>query len=170
MSPEFAQAGAALNLVSDSEAATQTIGARLIRLILPLLAQRSRAFVLGLAGPLGAGKTTLARGLLAELGVAGPVRSPSYALMECYDTAGCQVVHIDLYRMGSAEEVAGLGLRDFDVPSSLWLVEWPERAATHLPMPDLSLRLSIGAANHRLQLTAGSADGARVLDGLASHT
>ena len=119
--------------------------------------------MVALSGPLGAGKTTLVRGLLAHLGVRSAVRSPSYALLENYDTPHCQALHVDLYRLSHPEEVEGLGLRDFDNPGALWLVEWPERAAGLLPPADLRAQLRIESDYHEITLTAGSQSGIAVL-------
>ncbi len=109
-----------------------------------------------LHGELGAGKTTLARGLLRALGVAGAVRSPSYALVELHETAQWRVLHIDLYRLADPEDVVALGLGDFDVPDCLWLVEWPERAGGALPSPDLKISLGAGQGGHPVKMRAGS--------------
>jgi tRNA threonylcarbamoyladenosine biosynthesis protein TsaE len=98
-----------------------------------------------LKGELGAGKTTLARGLLRALGVTGPVRSPSYALLEPYSVAAGTVVHVDLYRIRDAAETEALGLRDEYRGNALLLIEWPERAGAALPIPDLQLTLSLSA-------------------------
>ena len=118
---------ARLSFGCRTEADTRALGAALAQKILPLLAARRSAFVVALSGPLGAGKTTLVRGLLAQLGVVAAVRSPTYALMECYDTPRCRAVHVDLYRLGAAEEVDSLGLRDLDQAGALWLIEWPQK-------------------------------------------
>jgi tRNA threonylcarbamoyladenosine biosynthesis protein TsaE len=125
------------------EAATGALGAALARALPP---QPAAALVLALEGELGAGKTTLARGLLRALGAQGTVRSPSYTLVEPYELPPWQVLHLDLYRVGDASELELLGLRDALQPGSLWLVEWPERGAGHLPPADLYLRLSEPAA------------------------
>lgn len=97
-----------------------------------------------LNGPLGAGKTTFVRAFLRALGVMGPVRSPTYTLMEPYQidrTGGPeQVMHLDLYRLGGADELEYLGLRD-ELSRALVLIEWPERAEGALPEPDLVLDL-----------------------------
>lgn len=97
-----------------------------------------------LNGPLGAGKTTFVRAFLRALGVTGPVRSPTYTLMEPYaiDRVGGpeQVMHLDLYRLGGADELEYLGLRD-ELAQALVLIEWPERAEGALPEPDLVLDL-----------------------------
>lgn len=121
-----------------------------------------------LEGDLGAGKTTFARAFLRALGVDGPVRSPTYTLIEPYDLAGAEVtdgvsdaakgphrvLHLDLYRLGSPEELDYLGLRD-EFGQALILVEWPVRAGSELPMPDLEIRLAAeaSAAVDRRQVT-----------------
>jgi tRNA threonylcarbamoyladenosine biosynthesis protein TsaE len=128
-----------------------------------LPAAASHALRLHLCGQLGAGKTTLARGLLRALGVSGAVRSPSYALMETYDAGGWHVLHVDLYRLAAPEDVAALGLADFDLPGCLWLVEWPERAGSALPAPDLGLSLAVEDGGHRVEMRTGSAAGERGL-------
>src|ERR1039457_4577393 len=99
------------------------------------------ARLLLLSGELGDGKTTLAAALLAALGVGETVRSPSYARIETYTARAGEAVHIDLYRLHGAEELQYLGLRDYLNARTLWLVEWPERAAGALPAADLQVRL-----------------------------
>ncbi|HTW76100.1 MAG TPA: tRNA (adenosine(37)-N6)-threonylcarbamoyltransferase complex ATPase subunit type 1 TsaE [Steroidobacteraceae bacterium] len=96
-----------------------------------------------LTGELGAGKTTLAAGLLAAVGVSEPVRSPSYALIEIYGVGSRLAVHVDLYRLRGAAELEQLGLRDYLQPETLLVIEWPEHGAGALPQPDLWLRLQI---------------------------
>lgn len=92
-----------------------------------------------LSGELGAGKTTLARGILRALGHAGRVKSPTYGLLESYDCPGMVVHHLDLYRLGNAAEVGDLGLEDLLGPGVLWLVEWPERGTGWLPPPTMTV-------------------------------
>jgi tRNA threonylcarbamoyladenosine biosynthesis protein TsaE len=114
--------------------------------------------VIFLSGPLGAGKTSLARGLLRALGVGGPIRSPSYTLVEPYECEGRTVLHLDLYRLRDADEFEGLGLRDFSPRHAWWLVEWPEHGEGHLPKPDLWLRLSIPQAGRHLHVEASTSE------------
>ena len=107
-----------------------------------------------LCGELGAGKTTLAQGFLRACGVSGPVRSPTYALVQLYPLAQQTVVHLDLYRLRTLEDFEHLGLEDWAVPGCLWLVEWPQRAEGALPAPDLSVALRVTAGGHEAEVTA----------------
>ena len=97
--------------------------------------------VVTLSGDLGAGKTTLVRGLLRALGHDGRVRSPSYGLIESYRIGGRDVHHLDLYRLGHGEEIEYLGLEDLITPGSLLLIEWPERGSGWLPPVDWRVRI-----------------------------
>ena len=99
--------------------------------------------VVYLHGQLGAGKTTLVRGVLKGLGFDGRVRSPTYTLVEGYEIGGHQLYHLDLYRICGPEEMEYLGARDLDDPS-LWLfAEWPEHGEGRLPVPDLVLNFEM---------------------------
>ncbi|MFP5307126.1 MAG: tRNA (adenosine(37)-N6)-threonylcarbamoyltransferase complex ATPase subunit type 1 TsaE [Gammaproteobacteria bacterium] len=121
--------------LSDA-AATTAAGAALAAALL----QRAGA-VIFLEGPLGAGKTTFARGFLRALGVSGTVRSPTYTLMEPYAAGARTVLHMDLYRLRDPAELWELGLDSYPPEQSIWLVEWPERGAGLLPAPAVRIRL-----------------------------
>jgi tRNA threonylcarbamoyladenosine biosynthesis protein TsaE len=92
-----------------------------------------------LEGPLGAGKTTFVRHLLRALGVTGRIKSPSYTIVEPYEPAGLPAWHFDFYRFGDPRELEEAGLRELFAAPGLKLVEWPQRARTWLPVPDLRL-------------------------------
>jgi tRNA threonylcarbamoyladenosine biosynthesis protein TsaE len=102
-----------------------------------------------LHGPLGAGKTTFARHLLHGLGVAGPIKSPTYALMEPYRAdashGGFEIAHCDFYRFDDPGEWEDAGFRDVFAAPGLKVVEWPEKAEGLLPRCDL--RVSIAPAD-----------------------
>ena len=135
-------------LVLAGEQAQLAFGATLAR------ALDGRRGIIYLRGDLGAGKTTLVRGLLRALGHRGPVRSPTYTLIEPYEELEPPVHHLDLYRLGDPEELDYLGLRDLLGGESLLLVEWPERGADALPSPDLEVRIEQVPAGRRIELAA----------------
>lgn len=116
--------------------------------------------VITLSGDLGAGKTTLVRGILRGMGYQGRVRSPTYTLIEPYTLNGLTVAHFDLYRLGDAEELEYLGYRDFLNAQTVCLVEWPEMAMHYFDKADLELTLDYHSQGRTLQWLAHSAWGA----------
>ena len=140
-------------------AATQALGRRLAQLLTPGL-------VVYLSGPLGAGKTSLCSAIIRALGHRGPVKSPTYTLVEPYLLTTGNVYHFDLYRLADPEELEWIGARDYFDGGSLCLVEWPERGAGVLAPPDLTLELAPANGGRRLRASAGSAPGRAVLDRL----
>lgn len=107
-----------------------------------------RAFI-ELHGDLGAGKTTLARHLLRALGVQGRVKSPTYTVVEPYETPSMQIWHFDFFRFNDPREWEDAGFRDIFAGPGLKLVEWPEKAAGLLPKPDLVIRMEAQADETR---------------------
>jgi tRNA threonylcarbamoyladenosine biosynthesis protein TsaE len=129
-----------------------------------LRAAGRRSLLVFLRGPLGAGKTTFVRGVLAGLGHTGRVPSPTYTLIEPYIVAGYTLYHIDLYRVGSASAVAELGLVELlSEPRTLALIEWAENSGKQLPTPDLALRLSVLSEGRLLAIEAGTPAGQQVM-------
>jgi len=143
----------------------RAFGARLARALLTTPAHES--LLITLSGELGAGKTTLVGGLLAELGHVGPARSPTYTLIEPYRLQGRDITHCDLYRLRHPDELDDLGLRDAQGEGSVLLVEWPEKAASRLGAADLALTLDYAGPDARnLVAEAGSSQGQGVLERL----
>ena len=126
------------------EAATAHAGAMLSGVARP-------GDVITLSGPLGVGKTALARGFLSALGHQGEVPSPSFAIVQPYEELSPAVWHVDLYRIEDASEIDELGLDS--AADAILLVEWPERARPDMWPEALTLSLEFGLNNERI-LTA----------------
>lgn len=140
-----------LSLYLADEAATLALGERLGQVLRPGLS-------VWLVGDLGAGKTTLARGLLRGLGYLGRVKSPTYTLVELYTLSRFNLYHFDLYRIADPDEWEDAGFRECFNEASVCLVEWPEKAKGVLPPPDVqvSLEFSDGGRHARMSgLTEG---------------
>jgi len=133
-------------------AATEALGARLAMAL-----REHCGWVVFLHGDLGAGKTTLVRAWLRALGVSGTIRSPTYTLIEPYDIDGHSLLHLDLYRLNDADELAQLGLADMPPQAGGWLVEWPERGGNQLPAPDIVVRLQADGSGRRVSLDLSNA-------------
>jgi ATPase, YjeE family len=128
-------------MILENESATTVAGAE--------LARAARAGdVIAVSGPLGVGKTTLARGFLAALGHKGEVPSPSFAIVQPYENLDPPVWHVDLYRIEQPAELQELGLDD--AGEAVLLVEWPERAGASMWPEALVLSLEFGLAGDRI--------------------
>jgi tRNA threonylcarbamoyl adenosine modification protein YjeE len=139
------------------EGATEDLARRMATALPPTA--MDEPLIVYLEGELGAGKTSFARGLLRALGEQAAVRSPTYGLMAQYSLPAGRVLHLDLYRLRSPEELEPLALRDHLAGSRLWLIEWPDRGARALPAPDMTLRLQVEGEGRRAQLESASATG-----------
>jgi tRNA threonylcarbamoyladenosine biosynthesis protein TsaE len=146
------------------ESATDRFGRALAHWLEAHLAQvRERGFVLSLSGDLGAGKTALVRALLRALGVTGPVKSPTFTLLEPYVVSSLNCYHFDFYRFSEPAEFDATGFRELFGAGSLCLIEWPERATGRMPTPDLALTLQVKDHGREAQCVAESEAGARCL-------
>lgn len=143
----------------------ERFGAELGRALPPL---PGRLAILYLEGELGAGKTTLARGLIVGRGYKGLVRSPTFMLLERYALEGLTAIHIDLYRLSEPSDIQAVGFRDFALPEHLWLIEWPERGTGVLPPPDVRVALQVTSEGHLAEASAHSELGQAWLAALPS--
>lgn len=138
---------------ADAEAMAE-IGAAIGRVLKPQAC--ARPVLVALQGPLGAGKTTLARGLLRGLGHDARVPSPTYTLVEPYLVDGLRVHHLDLYRLADEDELMFLGISDWIDEPGLALIEWPERAPRLLARADLRLHADIHEPGRVLALSGAA--------------
>ncbi len=115
--------------------------------------------MLFIRGELGAGKTTLVRGLLRELGYHGRVKSPSYTLVELYSTSRLNLYHFDFYRFKDRSDWTSSGFREYFSPQACCVVEWPERAEGLLALPDLEVTLEFAGDGRSAILVPRSQEG-----------
>ncbi|MGH8713508.1 MAG: tRNA (adenosine(37)-N6)-threonylcarbamoyltransferase complex ATPase subunit type 1 TsaE [Casimicrobiaceae bacterium] len=123
--------------------------------------------VVTLSGELGAGKTTLARGLLHGLGWTGPVKSPSYTLVEHYPLSSLYFYHFDFYRFDKPGEWEDSGFAEYFRPDAICVIEWPERVRGMLAQPDLALALAYQGDGRMLSLDAATPAGKACLAAFA---
>lgn len=141
----------------DGEIATLALGAEIAKILHPGL-------IVFLSGNLGAGKTTLARGILRGLDYQGKVKSPTYNLVELYKISRLYFYHFDFYRFNDPVEWEEAGFREYFNAESICLVEWPEKAGGLLPTADLQFLIHITGADHRrVEIEAHTETGRRCL-------
>lgn len=119
-----------------------------------------------LRGELGAGKTSLVRGLLRSLGHGGRVKSPTYTLVEPYTLSRLHLYHFDFYRLKNRSEWLNTGFREYFNAQSMCVVEWPERAEDLLPLPDLEVRLEFAGEARRATIESRTPSGEAWLSSL----
>ena len=161
-----------LRLHLPDEAATDRLGASLARSLVPNQSRdhvaHQRGLQIQLQGQLGAGKTSLVRALLRALGVTGPIKSPTYTLVEAYAVSGICLYHFDFYRFTSSQDWLEAGLREHFEGHAICLVEWPDKAGELLPVADLVIRLGITSSGRDAILEAHSDAGAACLAAVAA--
>ncbi|MEP6996293.1 MAG: tRNA (adenosine(37)-N6)-threonylcarbamoyltransferase complex ATPase subunit type 1 TsaE [Betaproteobacteria bacterium] len=124
--------------------------------------------IVTLSGELGAGKTTLVRGLLRGLGWTGPVKSPTYTLVEHYPISSLYFYHFDFYRFDEPAEWEDSGFAEYFRPDALCVIEWPENVHGMLPPVDVALSLDYQGEGRVLTLKAGTRAGSACLAAFAS--
>ena len=146
----------ALKVILPDERATLALGAVLATALEPGLAVYLR-------GELGAGKTTVVRGALRALGHEGPVRSPTYTLVEVYTVSRLDLHHFDFYRFHDPREWIDAGFRESFNGRTVSLIEWPERAGGLLPPADIEIHLELHEAGRSAVLTSNTLRGQKCL-------
>lgn len=141
------------------EAATVGLGKRLVASI-------AQGAVIYLHGDLGAGKTTLTRGIVQSYGHQGKVKSPTYTLVEPYELAEQNIYHFDLYRLADPEELEYMGIRDYFADNSVCLIEWPEKGLGMLAAPDLEITMEYKGDGRQVTLAAKSDKGQKIINSL----
>ncbi|MCC4117016.1 tRNA (adenosine(37)-N6)-threonylcarbamoyltransferase complex ATPase subunit type 1 TsaE [Aromatoleum toluclasticum] len=136
-----------LSALLDDESDTAAAGAALATAL-------CAGLVIYLRGDLGAGKTTLVRGVLRALGHDGKVKSPTYTLIEPYLVSRLNLYHFDFYRFAVPEEYLEAGLDEYFDGSGVCLVEWPDKAVPYIAAPDLEIRLTVSGPGRRLEALA----------------
>jgi len=150
-----------LTRVSSGPDETRALGEALGRLLAP-------GALVRLSGPLGAGKTVLAQGIAAGLGVRSSVVSPTFTLVREYEAPACRLVHLDFYRLSGPDEARDLGLEDYLAPDAVAVVEWPERAGEALPDVGLDVALVPDGPRRRITFVPRSAAYAPLVARLAA--
>lgn len=142
--------------ILQDELATVSFGKRLSQ-------QLTDGAVIFLHGDLGAGKTTLTRGVIQGLGHKGNVKSPTYTLVEPYELGNVSAYHFDLYRLSDPEELEFMGIRDYFNQSSICLIEWPEKGNGFIPSPDLDITLEYLNDQRQISCVSRSEKGVNLL-------
>jgi tRNA threonylcarbamoyladenosine biosynthesis protein TsaE len=152
---------ATLSIISESTEQTDALGRRLGALLRP-------GDLVLLMGDLGSGKTHLAKGIVAGLGSADLVTSPSFVLVNEYQAPAATVYHADLYRIDNPDELLGIGLEEAWSGPNISLVEWAERAGARLPPAHLAIHLRhLGDTTREIDLEAHGRRYEALLEGLS---
>ena len=150
-----------VKILLANEAETIAFGASIARLCLS-------ATTIFLHGDLGAGKTTMTRGFVQQLGHSGNVKSPTYTLVEPYTLADWNIYHFDLYRLADPEELEFMGIRDYFADDCLCLIEWPQRGEGFLPAADLNITLSYVGEQREVVVEGNTPLGLTMVEQLAA--
>lgn len=119
--------------------------------------------VLTFSGEIGAGKTTFIRAMLRSLGIKTAIKSPTFSLIESYESEHLQIHHFDLYRIQDEAELEYIGFRDYFLDNAVCCIEWPERARQSLEQADINFKLTMSGGGRLLFISALSTAGEKVL-------
>lgn len=151
-----------INIDLFDEQSSECLANRLANYLTPPL-------VIAFSGEIGAGKTTIIRAMLKQMGVTSAIKSPTFSLVESYVCHDVPIHHFDLYRIHHEDELEYLGFRDYFSRQSICCIEWAEHAGKALPAIDIRFKLDIKGAGRQLQITAVSDAGNRILACLAGE-
>jgi tRNA threonylcarbamoyladenosine biosynthesis protein TsaE len=151
-----------MQILLEDEQKMQVFGEKIAQVI----GQINAPLLILLNGDLGAGKTTLSRGILYGLGHRGSVKSPTYTLVEPYDLEIGKVFHFDLYRLVDPEELYDIGFNDYLTESQLCMIEWPDKGGSLLPKADISLQINSNGTGRQVILTAQTSLGSQCVNEL----
>ena len=118
--------------------------------------------VIHLSGGLGAGKTTLCRGILRAMGHSGAVKSPTFTLVEPYQVSDSEVYHFDFYRLTDPGELDYIGIDEYFGKKKLCLIEWPEKAIGYLPQHDLEITIDVLGEKRIIDVRSNSRSGEKI--------
>jgi tRNA threonylcarbamoyladenosine biosynthesis protein TsaE len=162
---------AELSVFLADESATLAAGKNLAAALVHeqhLQEKQHQRWIIYLQGKLGAGKTTLSRGILQALGHQGSIKSPTYTLVEPYELMHGELVnkniyHFDLYRLKDPQELEYMGAQEYFDQGFLCLVEWPEQGEGFLPPADVTITLSTEQEGRRMIISASGSKGEQLL-------
>jgi len=145
-----------LTRVLPTEAATAALGTAIAPTLLA-------GMIIYVRGQLGAGKTTLVRGILTALGVKDRIKSPTYTLVEPYSVSSLYLYHFDFYRLRHPDEWVDAGFRDYFSSGAVCLVEWPDKAGAQLSAADMTIDLATAGDARKATLSADTEAGINCL-------
>ena len=151
-----------MQILLEDEQKMQVFGEKIAQVI----GQINAPLLILLNGDLGAGKTTLSRGILNGLGHRGSVKSPTYTLVEPYDLEVGKVFHFDLYRLVDPEELYDIGFNDYLSESQLCMIEWTDKGGRLLPKADISMQINSNGTGRQVILMAQTSLGSQCVNEL----
>ena len=155
-----ANADIQLSVVLEGESKMVDFGAQLAGAI----GKIDSPLLILLNGDLGAGKTTISRGILKGLGHLGAVKSPTYTLVEPYQLAIGKIYHFDLYRLIDPEELEHIGFSDYLSEAKLCIIEWPENGGSYISLPDISIDIQLNESGRQVTLDSSTESGEQCIN------